>query len=172
MPAASHRMTAHSARNTYNSVRASLYSAWVFSESWRVLLNDRVAPPLFEANRVVGAGEMALTSKVYRLVQAACPIAVLTLASLAPAPARADVFDGMRRTFQTDIPHFFQSDVPHFFQDDIPCAFGGRPTSHTRTSCESPARPAEHAASNERDSAAVGSDRTNTGWDTPSGPDR
>jgi hypothetical protein len=110
---------------------------------------------------------MALTSKVYRLVHAACLVVVLTLASLAPAPARADVFDGMRRTFQSDIPHFFQADVPHFFQDDIPCAFGGQPTSHTRTSCKSSSRPAEHAASNERDSASVGSDKMNQGWDTP-----
>jgi hypothetical protein len=51
--------------------------------------------------------------------------------------ARADFFDNARQTFQKDIPHFFQSDVPHFFQDDIPCAFGGQPTSHTRTSCKS-----------------------------------
>jgi hypothetical protein len=115
---------------------------------------------------------MPLTFKVYRLVQAACPIAVLMLASLAPAPARADVFDGMRQTFQTDIPHFFQTDVPHFFRDDIPCAFGGQPTSHTRTSCRSPSRPAEHAASNERGPAAIGSDKTNTGWDTPRGSGR
>jgi hypothetical protein len=52
--------------------------------------------------------------------------------------ARADFFDNARQTFQQDIPHFFQSDVPHFFQDDIPCAFGGQPTSHTKTSCKSP----------------------------------
>ncbi len=53
------------------------------------------------------------------------------------APARADFFDDVRRTFQTDIPHFFQ--------DDIPCAFGGQPTSHTRTSCHGSERPAPHA---------------------------
>jgi hypothetical protein len=51
--------------------------------------------------------------------------------------ARADFFDDARQRFQKDIPHFFQADVPHFFQDDIPCAFGGQPTSHTRTSCKS-----------------------------------
>jgi hypothetical protein len=60
------------------------------------------------------------------------------MGSLLPAPARADSFDDLRRTFQTDIPHFFQSDVPHFFQDDIPCAFGGKPTSGAKTSCNSP----------------------------------
>jgi len=60
------------------------------------------------------------------------------LASVAPAPARAEFFNDVRRTFQTDIPHFFQ--------DDIPCAFGGEPTSHTRTSCKSPKRPAQHTA--------------------------
>ena len=59
----------------------------------------------------------------------------------AAAPARADFFDDARRTVQTDIPNFFQRDVPHFFQDDIPCAFGGKPTSHTRTSCK-PDKPA------------------------------
>ena len=64
-------------------------------------------------------------------------LVALALASLTPTPARADGFDDMRRTFQTDIPHFFQTDVPHFFQDDIPCAFGGKPTSGAKTSCKS-----------------------------------
>ncbi|HTZ80934.1 MAG TPA: hypothetical protein VMC10_23690 [Stellaceae bacterium] len=54
--------------------------------------------------------------------------------TLAPPSARADFFDDARRTFTTDIPHFFQ--------DDIPCAFGGKPTSGTKTSCKSPAKPA------------------------------
>ena len=54
--------------------------------------------------------------------------AVLTFASMGATSARADFFDGARRTFTTDIPHFFQ--------DDIPCAFGGQPTSHTKTSCK------------------------------------
>ena len=65
--------------------------------------------------------------------------AVLALLALAPRPAQADFFGGARRTFQADIPHFFTQDVPHFFQDDIPCAFGGRPTSGTKTSCKSQA---------------------------------
>jgi hypothetical protein len=52
-------------------------------------------------------------------------------------PARADFFDGARKTFETDIPHFFQ--------DDIPCAFGGQPTSHTKSSCNAPSRPAARA---------------------------
>ena len=84
-----------------------------------------------------------MTSKTwfFRLAFPTAVTAVLTLASLAPTPARADFFDGARRTFTTDIPHFFQ--------DDIPCAFGGRPTSGTKTSCKSPAKPAAakgHAA--------------------------
>lgn len=80
--------------------------------------------------------KMTMISKlcVFRL---SCAVGVLALAGLIPAAARADGFDDMRRTFQTDIPHFFQTDVPHFFQDDIPCAFGGRPTSGTKTSCKS-----------------------------------
>jgi len=71
----------------------------------------------------------------------------LSLAAIAFSPlssARADVFDDTRQTFQKDIPHFFQSDVPHFFQDDIPCAFGGQPTSHTKTSCKSRQNSARH----------------------------
>lgn len=86
-------------------------------------------------------------------------IAVVTLASLAPTPARADFFDDARRTFETDIPHFFQTDVPHFFQDDIPCAFGGQPTSHTKTSCKSLSQPAKHATDKDRDHAPVPSDK-------------
>jgi hypothetical protein len=87
--------------------------------------------------RVQDLGEMALTIQTFRWVHLAYPIATLTLAFLAPAPARADFFNYARRTFQTDIPHFFQ--------DDVPCAFGGQPTSHTKTSCKSPAHPAKHA---------------------------
>lgn len=49
-------------------------------------------------------------------------------------PVRADFFDDARKALQ--------SDIPHFFQDDIPCAFGGKPTSHTRTGCKAP----DHAA--------------------------
>ena len=86
------------------------------------------------------------------------------LASLAPTPAWADSFDDARRTFQTDIPRFFQTDVPHFFQDDIPCAFGGQPTSHTRTSCKSPGHPANHAPDKDRGRP---SDKTNEVGDLP-----
>jgi hypothetical protein len=74
-------------------------------------------------------------TKTYRLLHAVYPLAVVTLVSLAATPARADFFDGAR--------NFFTQDVPHFFQDDIPCAFGGQPTSHTRTSCRSSDHPAE-----------------------------
>src|ERR1700674_2579833 len=102
-----------------------------------------------------------MTSKAYWLFHLAYPVAVLTLASVAPTPARADFFDDTRRTFQTDIPHFFQTDVPHFFQDDIPCAFGGQPTSHTKTSCRSPGRAAKHASDKDRGHVAVPSDKTN-----------
>src|SRR5580704_16586292 len=85
-----------------------------------------------------------------RLLQPACPVAaLLTLAILTPASAcAADFFDNARRTFQTDIPHFFQ--------DDIPCAFGGQPTSHTKTSCKSSAgHPAKPATDKDRDRAVV-----------------
>ena len=68
-----------------------------------------------------------MSSRICWLLSLAGPAAVLTLTSLAPTPARADFFDGLRQTFTQDIPHFFQ--------DDIPCAFGGQPTSGTRTSC-------------------------------------
>jgi hypothetical protein len=91
-----------------------------------------------------------LTSKPYRLLHLACSIAVLTLACLVPASARADFFDDVRRTFQTDIPHFFQ--------DDIPCAFGGQPTSHTKTSCKSPSPPAKHDTDKPRDRGSIRSD--------------
>src|SRR5512135_1240535 len=86
--------------------------------------------------------KMTLISKVSLLRSG---VLVLALAGLIPAAARADGFDDMRRTFQTDIPHFFQTDVPHFFQDDIPCAFGGKPTSGTKASCKSPEHPAKPA---------------------------
>jgi hypothetical protein len=102
---------------------------------------------------------VALISKAYRLFQLACPIAVLALASLAPAPARADFFDGARRTFTNDIPHFFQ--------DDIPCAFGGQPTSHTRASCKSAGQPAAHASDKASDRSAVRPYDNGAIWDTP-----
>ena len=67
-----------------------------------------------------------------KLLHFAYLIAVSTLVPL--APARADFFDDARKTFTIDIPRFFQH--------DIPCAFGGKPTSHTETSCNS----ARHSA--------------------------
>jgi hypothetical protein len=73
--------------------------------------------------------------------------------------ARADFFDDTRQTFQKDIPHFFQSDVPHFFQDDIPCAFGGQPTSHTKTSCKSPQNSARQGANGNANGAPVQQDQ-------------
>ena len=83
---------------------------------------------------------------------------MLTL--LATTAARADFFDDARRTFQTDIPHFFQ--------DDIPCAFGGQPTSHTKTSCKSSAgHPAKPATDKDRDRAAVPPDKANGVGDVP-----
>src|SRR5260221_14128591 len=80
---------------------------------------------------------MALTSKTYWRSHVAYPVAVLILASLAPAPARADFFDDVRRPSQTD--------TPHFFQDDIPCALGGQPTSHTKASCHDAGRSTRQA---------------------------
>jgi hypothetical protein len=68
-----------------------------------------------------------MTSNTRGLCYAALSAAALTIAALAPTPARADFFDDVRRTFQTDIPHFFQ--------DDIPCAFGGQPTSGAKRAC-------------------------------------
>jgi hypothetical protein len=79
-----------------------------------------------------------LAAKPYRFLRAACPVAALLLASVALAPAHAEFFDDVRRTFQTDIPHFFQ--------DDIPCAFGGQPTSGAKSSCRGGDRPAARQA--------------------------
>lgn len=70
-------------------------------------------------------------------VRTATLFALPVLVTLWSRPAQADFFDGARKTFQTDIPHFFTQDVPHFFQDDVPCAFGGHPTSGARKSCDS-----------------------------------
>ncbi len=82
-------------------------------------------------------GETALRPKASSLLHLAYPVAVLTLAFLAPTPARADFFDGARQTFTVDIPHFFQ--------DDIPCFFGGQPTSGAKKSCRPAAPPAKPA---------------------------
>jgi len=97
-----------------------------------------------------------LTSNPYRLFHLACPIAVLMLVPL--TPARADFFDDARRTFTTDIPHFFQ--------DDVPCAFGGRPTSGTRSSCKSSGHPARHSTEQNRGGAAP-SEEPNAGGGAP-----
>jgi hypothetical protein len=86
-----------------------------------------------------------LTSKAHSLFRVAYPIATLLLATLAPAPARADFFDDMRKTFTTDIPHFFQ--------DDVPCAFGGQPTSGAKKSCKSGDRPAKPATDKDQGAA-------------------
>ncbi|HUN49451.1 MAG TPA: hypothetical protein VMU85_23155 [Stellaceae bacterium] len=77
---------------------------------------------------------MALISKGFRV---AFPLAALAAAALAPASARADFFDDARKTFTTDIPHFFQ--------DDVPCAFGGKPTSGTKASCNQASQPVKPA---------------------------
>ena len=77
-----------------------------------------------------------MTSHTRRVLRLACCGAILALAATAATPARADFFDDARKTFTTDIPHFFQ--------DDIPCAFGGQPTSHTKTSCKSRQNSARH----------------------------
>jgi hypothetical protein len=74
----------------------------------------------------------------YPIVAAALAVVALTFvapAFLAPAPARAG-------DFPNDVQRTFTTDIPHFFQDDIPCAFGGQPTSGTKSSCHS----ANHAA--------------------------
>src|ERR1700738_73412 len=112
------------------------------------------------SGRAGQSGEIALTPRAYRFFHFTYPIAVLTLASLAPAPARADFFDDARRTFVTDIPHFFQ--------DDIPCTFGGQPTSHTKTSCKSSAgHSAKPATDKDRDRAAGPPDKANAAGDVP-----
>jgi len=70
------------------------------------------------------------------LLRFAYLITVLTLVPL--VPAWADFFDDARKTFTVDIPRFFQH--------DIPCAFGGKPTSHTETSCKSAGHPAKQGS--------------------------
>jgi hypothetical protein len=77
-------------------------------------------------------------SKASRFPRTTILIAFAVFATLSSSrSAQADFFDGARKTFQTDIPHFFTQDFPHFFQDDIPCAFGGHPTSGARKDCAS-----------------------------------
>lgn len=106
-----------------------------------------------------GNREIALIVKATRLIPLICPMAALTLASLAPSPARADFFDDARRTFTTDIPHFFQ--------DDVPCAFGGQPTSHTKTSCKSNNHPAKSTAAKHTNDKDAPPDKPNEGGDAP-----
>jgi hypothetical protein len=86
-----------------------------------------------------------LAHKAHWFFHLAYSVAVLTLVPL--APARADFFDDARRTLTIDIPHFFQ--------DDIPCAFGGKPTSHTKTSCKSSGQSAKRESSTRHSSRAA-----------------
>jgi hypothetical protein len=80
-----------------------------------------------------------MTKAPERRLSARYAIAVVFLASLAaPMTARAD-------DFPNDVKRTFTTDIPHFFQDDIPCAFGGQPTSGTKSSCKGPSHPAATA---------------------------
>ncbi len=105
-----------------------------------------------------------LTTPYWHICRAGSAATVFTLSVLGPMPARADFFDDARRTLQTDIPHFFQ--------DDIPCAFGGQPTSHTKTSCKSPGHPAKRNPTKPGDHGAVPSGGPNEVRDRPAGPGR
>ena len=103
-----------------------------------------------------------MANSAYRFFGWACPIALLTLLPL--QPARADFFDDARKTFTSDIPHFFQNDVPHFFQDDVPCAFGGKPTSGTKSACKSGDPPKKAP---EKDSPAPPAEKPKSGGEAP-----
>ena len=72
--------------------------------------------------------------KTARFSQAAIG-AGLMLSCWGAAPAHAEFFNNVKRSFQTEIPHFFQ--------DDIPCAFGGQPMSGAKSACRP--RPADPA---------------------------
>ena len=109
-------------------VTRTLGPSWPQSEDG---FDEHGGPPLAE-------GEISVTLKGKSPSHFVIFAAISALLCLTPRPAEADFFDGARRTFQTDIPHFFTHDVPHFFQDDVPCAFGGQPTSGTKTSCDAP----------------------------------
>ena len=106
---------------------------------------------------------MIRANELFRVAYAG---AALALALLAATSARADFFDDARRTFTTDIPHFFQ--------DDIPCAFGGQPTSHTKTSCKSTSHPAKSAdrPGKHADDGNAPADKPKEGADAPSSSDR
>lgn len=105
-----------------------------------------------------------MTTLYQHFYRAGSAATVFMLAVLGPMPARADFFDDARRTFQTDIPHFFQ--------DDIPCAFGGQPTSHTKTSCKSPSHSAKRNPAKAGDRGAVQPGRMNEVRDTPMSSNR
>ena len=80
-----------------------------------------------------------MTTAQQRRLSVRHAIAVVFLASLAaPMSARAD-------DFPNDVKRTFTTDIPHFFQDDIPCAFGGQPTSGTKSSCKGASHPAANA---------------------------
>ena len=101
---------------------------------------------------------MSISSRPFRVIY---PLAALALAALTSAPARADFFSDLRRTVQTDIPHFFQH--------DLPCAFG------SRTSCKaSSAHPAKHPKGKALPSEGAGSSQGAGGKapakDAPSDP--
>jgi hypothetical protein len=96
-----------------------------------------------------------------------CTVSIAAMALCPIVSAHADFFDNARQTFQQDIPNFFQSDVPHFFQDDIPCAFGGQPTSHTKTACKSPRNSAPQRAGGSVDNAPVGQDERRQNQEPP-----
>jgi len=73
-----------------------------------------------------------MTEAQQRLASGNYALVVLILGLLAaPAPVHAD-------DFPNDVKRTFTTDIPHFFQDDVPCAFGGQPTSGTKTSCDAP----------------------------------
>ena len=105
-------------------------------------LNDLGANPVAPWE----SGRMRMTSNIHRALRLAGPVALLAFAPLASVPARADFFDDARKTFTTDIPHFFQ--------DDIPCAFGGQPTSHTKSTCHGTPHPVRRTSDDDRAPAA------------------
>jgi hypothetical protein len=86
-------------------------------------------------------GDLRLRDWLFQLARF---IAVLTL-SVVSIPARADFFDDVRRTFETDIPHFFQ--------DDIPCTFGGKTDKRDEDIVQIPERVEKALYSQRRSSA-------------------
>ena len=96
-----------------------------------------------------------MAPKEIRLLRLIGPMIALTLVPL--ASARADFFDDMRKTFETDIPHFFQ--------DDVPCAFGAKPTSGAKKSCNSRDHAPKHAPEKSQERAAAPPNKPNTSKD-------